>query len=88
MSPCCIRSAEKSSQSAIDDPAAGSSDKEQPESTPFTLKASNTTSPLENWNLTALSKPTPPTVKVFSPRVNAVTFPKKLPPLAVVLKTL
>ena len=45
-------------------------------------------SPLENWNLTALSKETAPTVKVFSPSVNAVAFPKKLPPLDVVLNTL
>ena len=60
----------------------------QVEFTPFKLKASNSTSPLENWNLTALSKATPPTVMLFEPRVNVTGFPKKLLPLAVVLKTL
>jgi hypothetical protein len=34
------------------------SDPRQFEFSPFKLKASNSTSPLENWNLTALSKST------------------------------
>ena len=60
----------------------------QVEFTPFKLKASNSTAPLENWNLTALSKATAGTVILFEPRAKATGFPKKLLPLAVVLKTL
>ena len=56
----------------------------QPEATPFTLKASKSTAPSENWNLTALSNPTAPTVIVFDPSVNATALPKKSLPLAVV----
>ena len=57
----------------------------QAEATPFKLKASNSTSPLENWNFTALSKATAATVMLFEPSVNATAGPKKLLPLAVVL---
>ena len=57
----------------------------QVEATPFTLKSLNSTSPLENWNLTALSKVTAATVIVFEPSVNDTGFPKKELPLAVVL---
>ena len=53
--------------------------------TPFKLKLSNSTSPLENWNLTALSNVTLATVILFEPRVNATGLPKKSFPLAVVL---
>ena len=58
------------------------------ETTPFTLKLSNSTSPLENWNLTALSKDTAGTVILFEPSVRATGFPKKELPFAVVLNTL
>ena len=57
----------------------------QVELTPFKLKASNSTSPLENWNLTDLLKATAATDIVFEPGVNATGFPKKAFPLAVVL---
>ena len=57
----------------------------QDEATPFTSRASKTTSPLENWNLTALSKPTEATVILFEPSVSAVAGPKKAFPVAVVL---
>ena len=63
----------------------------QPASTPFTLKELNSTSPLENWNLTVLSKPTADTVTVLSPSTRsapALEGPKAVLPLAVVLKTL
>ena len=63
----------------------------QPASTPLTLKELNSTSPLENWNLTVLSKPTADTVIVFSPKTKsapAFEGPKAELPLAVVLKTL
>ena len=60
----------------------------QVELTPFKLKASNSTSPLENWNLTALSKVTAATVILLEPSVNATGFPKKEFPFAVVLNTL
>ena len=57
----------------------------QSESTPFRLNALNSMSPLENWNLTALSKVTAGTVNVFIPLANATGFPKKSFPLATVL---
>ena len=57
----------------------------QPASTPLTLKELNSTSPLENWNLTVLSKPTDDTDILLVPSVNATAFPKKSLPLAVVL---
>ena len=60
----------------------------QPEESPFSVKASNSTSPLENWNLTALSKVTAATVMVFDPSVIAIAGPKNQFPLAVVLATL
>ena len=60
----------------------------QDETTPFNVKASNSTSPLENWNLTALSKLTAATVTVFVPSVNACAFPLNQLPLATVLTTL
>ena len=41
----------------------------QPEATPFKLKALNSTSPLENWNLTVLLKVTAPTVMLLAPSV-------------------
>ena len=55
---------------------SGSEAAAQSEATPFKLKASNSMSPLENWNLTALSKSTAATVIVFSPSATAVRFPK------------
>ena len=39
-----------SHNSIVEDKGSGT----HPEFTPFTLKASNSMSPLENWNLTAL----------------------------------
>ena len=57
----------------------------QVEATPFKVNASNSTSPLENWNFTALSKETAGTVMVLVPSTNATGFPKKSFPLAVVL---
>ena len=64
----------KSAQSLIIDTGGGG--KEQSEYTPFKLNALNSTSPLENWNLTTLSKSTAGTSKLFWPSVNAVKFPK------------
>ena len=55
--------------------------------TPFKLKALNSTAPLENWNLTALSKVTAGTVILLEPSVKAIGFPKKELPFAVVLYT-
>ena len=58
------------------------------EESPFKVRASNSTSPLENWNLTALLKFTAGTVILFEQIVNGIGLPKKLLPLAVVLYTL
>ena len=58
------------------------------EESPFKVRASNSTSPLENWNLTALLKFTLGTVILFEQIVNGIGLPKKLLPLAVVLYTL
>jgi hypothetical protein len=58
------------------------------EATPLTSNTLNSTSPLENWNFTALSKPTDDTVILFDPSANVVEGPKKELPFAVVLKTL
>ena len=57
----------------------------QVEATPFKLRASKTTSPLENWNLTALSNETEGTVILFEPSVSGIAGPKKAFPAAVVL---
>ena len=79
-------------QSSIDDEEETTdSGAKQSESTPFKLSALNSTSPLENWNLTALSKLTPVTVTVFSPKTKsapALEGPKCVPPFCVVLKIL
>ena len=60
----------------------------QSETTPFNTKSSNSTSPLENWNLTDLLKVTAGTVIVLEPRVIAMAGPKNQFPLAVVFTTL
>ena len=60
----------------------------QDEAIPFKLKASNSTAPLENWNLTALLNVTAGTVILLDPSVSAVAGPKNQFPLAVVLATL
>ena len=57
----------------------------QVERVPFKLKALNSTSPLENWNLTARSKVTEGTVILLEPSVSACAGPKNEFPLAVVL---
>ena len=71
----------KSPQSLISDVVGGGVVPTHDEATPFNVNASNSTSPLENWNLTALSKVTSNTVIVLTPRVKATGFPKKLLPL-------
>ena len=60
----------------------------QDDASPFKLKASNSTAPLENWNLTALLNVTAGTVILLEPSVSAVAGPKNQFPLAVVLATL
>ena len=80
--------ATKSPQALINDVDERGVGATQVEATPFKLKASNSTAPFENWNFTALSKPTAPTVILFEPSVNACAGPKKELPLAVVLNTL
>ena len=65
-----------SSQSEISELVGNEGAKTQFEFSPFTFKASNTTSPLENWNLTVRSKSTAATVNVFNPSTNSVRFPK------------
>ena len=54
----------------------------------LSVKASNSTSPFENWNLTALSKVTAATVILFNPSVIGIAGPKNQFPFAVVLATL
>ena len=61
----------KSLQAPTEDAATAVKASAQSEASPFKVRASNTTAPLENWNLTARSKPTPPTVMPFEPKVNA-----------------
>jgi len=78
----------KSPQLLIEDIVAGGAGAVHVEATPFTLNASKPTLPLENWNFTARLNVTADTVKVFEPSVKGVAGPKKLFPLAVVLKTL
>ena len=46
----------KSPQSLISDVVGGGVVPTHDEATPFNVNASNSTSPLENWNFTALSK--------------------------------
>ena len=75
----------KSLQSDINDRGPGGGGIAQSESSPFRLKASNSTSPFENWNLTALSNETADTVILLEPIVNATGFPKYSLPFAVVL---
>ena len=75
----------KSPHAFIKDEVGGGVVPTQYEATPFKVKKSNSTSPLENWNLTALSKFTAGTVILFEPSVNATELPQKLFPLAVVL---
>ena len=48
----------KSPQSLISDVVGGGVVPTHDEATPFNVNASNSTSPLENWNLTVLSKVT------------------------------
>ena len=60
----------------------------QDEATPFKLNASNSMSPLENWNFTDRSKVTAATVILFDPIFNATGGPKNQFPLAVVFATL
>ena len=69
----------------VDDTGTGAT---HDEATPLTSNASNSTSPLENWNLTALSNVTAGTVILFDPSVNATALPKKEFPFDVVLYTL
>ena len=64
----------KSLQELINDVDEGGVTTTQSEFFPFKFRASNSTSPLENWNLTALSKATAATVILFDPSVNAVDF--------------
>ena len=61
----------KSLHALINDTDGGGVVPTQSESSPFKLKASNSTAPSENWNLTVLSKVTAATVTVFVPSVNA-----------------
>ena len=72
-------------QPLINDEIGGGNGATQDEATPFNSKASNSTSPLENWNLTALLNETEGTVMLFEPSVSATGFPKNAFPLAVVL---
>ena len=60
----------------------------QPEESPFNTRASNSTSPFENWNFTALSKVTAATVILFGPSVIGIAGPKNQFPFAVVFATL
>ena len=75
----------KSLHALINDEDEGGKGAIQVEVTPFKLKASNSTAPFENWNLTALSKVTAGTVILFEPRVKAIGLPKKSLPFATVL---
>ena len=77
--------ATKSPQALINEVVGGGVGATQVEATPFKSNASNTTSPLENWNLTALSNETDATVILFEPSVSATGLAKKALPLAVVL---
>ena len=52
---------------------------------PFTISELNAISPLLTCNLTVLLNPLEVTVIVLTPNVNAVAFPKKSLPFAVVL---
>ena len=56
--------------------------------TPFNVKSSNSTAPLENWNLTDLLNETAGTVTLFAPRASATGLAKNQLPLAVVFATL
>ena len=55
--------AAKSPHVPVEELVTGAGAATHPEDSPFTLKASNSTAPLENWNFTALSKSTAPTVR-------------------------
>ena len=68
--------------------AGGGGTATQVDAIPFTSSASNSISPLENWNLAALSKLVGEIVRVFIPSTNAVEGPKKACPFEVVLNTL
>ena len=80
--------ATKSSQALINEEVEGGKGITQFELTPFKFKSSNSTSPLENWNLTVLSKVTAGTVTLFAPSDNCTGFPKNQFPFAVVFATL
>ena len=58
--------ASKSLQALINDELEGGGGATQSEVSPFKLRKSNSTSPLENWNLTVLSKVTAGTVMPVS----------------------
>ena len=64
----------KSPQSLISDVVGGGVVPTHDELTPFNVNSSNSTSPLENWNLTALSKVTAATVIVLTPSVKLLGF--------------
>ena len=66
-------------QSLIKDVVGGGGGITQSESTPpFKLNALNSTSPLENWNLTARSNVTAATVILLDPSVKATGFQKTI----------
>ena len=79
--------AEKSSEQALMAVPASGAGKQSFWASPLMLRASNPMSPLENWIYTARSKVTAATVVPFSPMERGWGLPKKLLPLAVVLKT-
>ena len=64
----------KSPQSLISDVVGGGVVPTHDELLHSMLISSNSTSPLENWNLTALSKVTAATVIVFTPTVSLLDF--------------
>ena len=78
----------KSLQSLINEVSDGGGGITQSEESPFSTKASNSTSPVENWNLTDLLKVTAATVILLDPRVIVWAGPKNQFPLATVFATL